>query len=67
MFVGYTSGAAFQAVKQLNDRNYFNDQSQVVIIFPDHGSKYISKIYNEEWMIAQGFLDAVHSNQQNEV
>lgn len=67
MFVGYTSGAALQAVKQLNEEHYFDSDSYVVIIFPDHGSKYVSKIYNEEWMVAQGFLDAVHSNTENEV
>ena len=67
MFVGYTSGAALQAVKQLIEEKYFDNDSYVVIIFPDHGSKYISKIYSEEWMVAQGFLDAVHSNTENEV
>ena len=67
MFVGYTSGAALQAIKQLNEKNYFDEKSRVVVIFPDHGSKYISKIYSEEWMVAQGFLDAVHSNHENEV
>jgi cystathionine beta-synthase len=67
MFVGYTSGAALQAVKQLNEEHYFDSDSYVVIIFPDHGSKYVSKIYNEEWMVAQGFLDTVHSNTENEV
>lgn len=67
MFVGYTSGAALQAVKQLNEQNYFDEKSHVVVIFPDHGSKYISKIYSEEWMFAQGFLDEAHSNSKNEV
>jgi len=67
MFVGYTSGAALQAVKQLTEEKYFDNDSYVVIIFPDHGSKYISKIYSEEWMVAQGFLDAVLSNTENEV
>ncbi len=67
MFVGYTSGAALQAVKQLNAQHYFDEKSHVVIIFPDHGSKYISKIYSEEWMVAQGFLDLAHSNTKNEV
>ena len=67
MFVGYTSGAALQAVKQLIEEDYFDNDSYVVIIFPDHGSKYVSKIYSEEWMVAQGFLDIVHSNTENEV
>ena len=56
LFVGYTSGAAFQAIKQLNDENYFAESDIVVVIFPDHGSRYISKIYSDEWMDKQGFL-----------
>ena len=55
MFVGYTSGAALQATSQLNDEGVFNENSNVVIILPDHGSKYMSKIYNDEWMNKQGF------------
>ena len=55
MFVGYTSGAAMQATTQLNKEGIFNDKSKVVIIFPDHGSRYMSKIYSDEWMNDQGF------------
>ena len=55
MFVGYTSGAAMQAVFQLNDKRMFNIKSKIVVIFPDHGSRYMSKIYNDEWMENQGF------------
>ncbi|MEK9756279.1 MAG: pyridoxal-phosphate dependent enzyme [Bacteroidota bacterium] len=58
LFVGYTSGAAFQAVKLLNIENEFDDNSHVVIIFPDHGSRYLSKIYSDEWMNNQGFYDS---------
>ena len=58
LFVGYTSGAAFQAVKILNDENEFDDSSYVVIVFPDHGSRYLSKIYSDEWMNNQGFYDS---------
>ena len=58
LFVGYTSGAAFQAVKILNDENEFDHSSCVVIVFPDHGSRYLSKIYSDEWMNNQGFYDS---------
>ena len=58
LFVGYTSGAAFQAVKILNDEKEFDDSSYVVIVFPDHGSRYLSKIYSDEWMNNQGFYDS---------
>ena len=47
MFVGYTSGAAMQAIHQLAEEKYFDKNSNVVVIFPDHGSRYMSKIYNE--------------------
>ena len=57
MFVGYTSGAAMQGVKQLASNNEFNSDSEVVIIFPDHGSRYMSKIYSDQWMEEQGFTE----------
>ena len=65
MFVGYTSGAAMQAVHQLAEENYFDKESVVVVIFPDHGSRYMSKIYSEDWMAEQGFFDADNESHQN--
>jgi len=59
LFVGYTSGAAMQALKQLNEDQVFNEDAVVVVVFPDHGSRYMSKIYNDEWMDKQGFFDAI--------
>ncbi len=67
LFVGYTSGAAMQAVKQLNEKGYFNKESIVVIIFPDHGSRYMSKIYDDKWMIEQGFFDKNNKELKNRV
>ncbi len=58
LFVGYTSGAAMQGVKQLAEKNIFDKNSVVVLIFPDHGSRYMSKIYSDEWMKQQGFRDS---------
>lgn len=57
LFVGYTSGAAMQGLKQLNDEGEFNKNSHVVVIFPDHGSRYMSKVFSDEWMAQQGFFD----------
>jgi len=57
IFPGYTSGAVLQATKQYATQNYFNDDSFVVLIFPDHGSRYMNKIYNDSWMKNQGFID----------
>ncbi|WP_185781594.1 PLP-dependent cysteine synthase family protein [Croceivirga lutea] len=56
LFVGYTSGAAMQATLQYNLEGEFAADSNVVIIFPDHGSRYMSKIYSDDWMESQGFL-----------
>ncbi len=58
MFVGYTSGAVMQAIKQLSSKGTFNKNSKVVVIFPDHGSRYMSKIYSDKWMEDQGFFDS---------
>jgi len=58
LFVGYTSGAAMQAIKQLNEAGEFKKGDQVVVIFPDHGSRYMSKVYNDKWMEEQGFFDS---------
>ncbi|MCK0189306.1 cysteine synthase family protein [Arenibacter sp. F20364] len=58
LFVGYTSGAVMQAVRQLEEMGEFNENSNVVVIFPDHGSRYMSKIYSDQWMADQGFFDS---------
>ena len=57
LFLGYTSGAAMQAVMQYHTEGEFNADSQVVVVFPDHGSRYMSKIYSDEWMENQGFFE----------
>ena len=66
IFAGYTCGAVMQAVKQLDKDNEFDEKSQVVVIFPDHGSRYMSKIYSDQWMEDQGFLNnsSVEESQQ---
>ncbi len=58
LFVGYTSGAAMQGIFQLAEEGEFDENSNVVVIFPDHGSRYMSKIFNDKWMTDQGFFDA---------
>ena len=60
LFVGYTSGAAMQAIKQLNEEGEFKKGDKIVVIFPDHGSRYMSKIYSDKWMDEQGFFDSVN-------
>ena len=57
LFVGYTSGAAMQAVMQYHLEGEFTNDSNVVVIFPDHGSRYMSKVFSDEWMTNQGFFE----------
>ena len=57
IFPGYTSGAVMQAAVQYNAKNYFTEDSCVVLVFPDHGSRYMNKIYSDAWMKDQGFID----------
>ncbi|NQZ43376.1 MAG: cysteine synthase family protein [Flavobacteriaceae bacterium] len=61
MFVGYTSGAAMQAVMQYQTEGEFDKHSEVVVIFPDHGSRYMSKVYSNEWMENQGFFNETNA------
>ncbi len=56
IFPGYTSGAVMQATEQYANKGFFNEDSFVVLVFPDHGSRYMNKIYSDSWMEAQGFL-----------
>ncbi|MCF6167313.1 cysteine synthase family protein [Lutibacter sp.] len=57
LFTGYTSGAVVQATLQYAEKGYFDKNSKVVLILPDHGSRYMEKIYSDDWMRDQGFFD----------
>jgi cystathionine beta-synthase len=67
LFVGYTSGAALQAIKQFADQGEFDQNSMVVAIFPDHGSRYMSKIFSDDWMNDQGFFDSVNIEEAQKI
>ncbi|WP_299679691.1 PLP-dependent cysteine synthase family protein [uncultured Tenacibaculum sp.] len=55
LLCGYTSGAVIQATQQYAEKGMFKSDSFVVVILPDHGIRYMDKIYSDEWMKAQGF------------
>jgi len=55
IFVGYSSGSALQGIMQL--KNEFKKDDVVVVVFCDHGSRYVAKVYNDQWMMERGFLD----------
>lgn len=55
IFVGYSAGSAVAGLNQLKSRLKADDV--VVVIFHDHGSRYVGKVYNDQWMMERGFLD----------
>ncbi len=54
LLLGYSAGAAMQAVFKI--RRQLRPSDVVVVLFPDHGSRYLGKVYNDEWMKQQGFM-----------
>jgi cystathionine beta-synthase len=55
IFVGNSAGAALKGVLQLG--NHLTKDDVVVVLFHDHGSRYVGKIFNDEWMRERGFLE----------
>ena len=55
IFAGNSAGSAMAGLIQLKD--HFTKDDVVVVIFHDHGSRYLAKMYNDEWMRAKGFLE----------
>jgi len=55
IFAGNSAGAAMAGLVQLAE--HFTRDDLVVVIFHDHGSRYLGKMYNDEWMRAKGYLE----------
>ncbi|MGB5818271.1 MAG: pyridoxal-phosphate dependent enzyme [Saonia sp.] len=55
MFLGNSAGAAIKGLLQLKE--HFSKDDVVVVLFHDHGSRYVGKMFNDEWMRNRGFLD----------
>ncbi len=55
MFLGNSAGAAIKGVLQLKE--HFNENDVVVVLFHDHGTRYVGKIFNDDWMREKGFID----------
>ena len=55
LFLGYSAGSAYAAVEQLKDQ--LKPTDVVVVLFHDHGSRYVGKVYNDDWMKDRGFLN----------
>ncbi len=54
ILLGYSAGSAVAGLLQLKDE--LEEDDLVVLIFHDHGSRYVGKIYNDDWMRERGFL-----------
>ncbi|MCR9265575.1 MAG: cysteine synthase family protein [Flavobacteriaceae bacterium] len=55
MFLGNSAGAAIKGVLQL--REHFTKDDVVVVLFHDHGSRYVGKMFNDDWMREKGFIE----------
>jgi len=55
VFVGNSAGAAIKGVCQMSGQ--LKEDDVVVVLFHDHGSRYVGKIFNDDWMRERGFLD----------
>lgn len=58
LLLGWSAGSAYQAIRQL--KHELDEDSVVVVLFHDHGSRYVGKIFNDDWMEERGFLN--HKN-----
>ena len=54
IFAGYSCGSAVAAINQLKNKLKHNDV--VVVLLHDHGSRYVAKIFNDEWMKSNNFI-----------
>ncbi|SDP78806.1 cystathionine beta-synthase [Mucilaginibacter sp. OK268] len=54
IFAGNSTGSAVAGAIQMKDK--FKEGDVVVIIFPDHGTRYLGKMYNDDWLRDRGFL-----------
>ncbi|GGG22458.1 hypothetical protein GCM10011323_28000 [Pontibacter amylolyticus] len=57
LFVGWSSGTAVYGALEYARENNLTEQDVMVVLLPDHGTRYLGKIYNDEWMRAQGYID----------
>jgi len=54
IFAGYSAGSAIAGLLQMKDK--IEEGDLVVVIFHDHGSRYVGKLFNDDWMRERGFL-----------
>ena len=59
IFVGNSAGSAIAGVLQIADM--FKKGDLVVVLFHDHGSRYVGKIFNDDWMRERGFIKSMQN------
>jgi len=55
IFAGNSAGSAMAGLLQLRD--HFTDEDVIVVVFHDHGSRYLGKMFNDDWMREKGFIE----------
>jgi cystathionine beta-synthase len=60
IFVGNSAGSAIKGLLQLGEE--LKEEDVVVVLFHDHGSRYVGKIFNDDWMRERGFLEETRKN-----
>ncbi len=60
LFLGYSAGSAFQVLRQM--KHELKEDDVVVVLFHDHGSRYVGKVFNDDWMRDRGFLNNENSS-----
>ncbi len=55
LFLGYSAGSAYAVIEQMKE--HLTKDDVVVVLFHDHGSRYVGKVFNDDWMRDRGFLN----------
>jgi cystathionine beta-synthase len=56
LFVGWSCGTAVHGALEYAKEN-LNKDDMLVVLLPDHGTRYLGKIYNDDWMRAEGYIE----------
>lgn len=57
LFIGWSCGAAVEGALEYVKMHPLSDNDIMVVILPDSGTRYLNKVYNDNWMKEQGFLE----------
>ena len=57
LFIGWSCGAAVEGALEYTKNHPLTSDDTIVVILPDSGTRYLNKVYNDDWMKEQGFLE----------